>query len=155
MGSIVDIAYLDHEIRILGIIFQLGPAEAQPFCRPSASFGRDLGSERPFRRGRRRLDWLRSASRLRPPVRCTSEWRLIRRFNGTPGYNCFIRSRLSRIRSRTRFLSALLSEEYSPCFQRERRDLAKPSGVVPGHRRRRAFWDEANVVFIPEFLRNE
>jgi hypothetical protein len=38
-------------------------------------------------------------------------------------------SRLFRISSRMRFCSALPSEEYSPCFQRERRDLAKPSGV--------------------------
>ncbi len=28
-----------------------------------------------------------------------------------------------------RFCSALTSEKYNPCFQRERRDLAKPSGV--------------------------
>jgi hypothetical protein len=46
-----------------------------------------------------------------------------------PGHNPFSSSRLCRISSRTRFCSALPSEEYSPCFQRERRDLAKPSGV--------------------------
>jgi hypothetical protein len=44
-------------------------------------------------------------------------------------HNCFMSSRLCRISSRTRLCSALLSEEYSPCFQRERRDLARPSGV--------------------------
>lgn len=48
---------------------------------------------------------------------------------GIPSYNRFSSSRLCRISSRTRFCSALPSEEYSPCFKRERRDLAKPSGV--------------------------
>src|ERR1035441_5825860 len=49
--------------------------------------------------------------------------------NDGPSYICFSSSRLCRMRSRTRFRSALFSAEYSPCFQRERRDLARPSGV--------------------------
>jgi len=49
--------------------------------------------------------------------------------DGILTHNRFSSSRLSRTSSRTRFCSALPSEEYSPCFQRERRDLAKPSGV--------------------------
>lgn len=49
--------------------------------------------------------------------------------HGMTDHSCFSNSRLCWTSSRTRFCSALLSEEYSPCFQRERRDLAKPSGV--------------------------
>ena len=41
-------------------------------------------------------------------------------------HNRFTSSRLSWISSRSRFCSALPSEEYSPCFQCDRRDLAKP-----------------------------
>ena len=48
---------------------------------------------------------------------------------GIPGYNCFSSSRLCRIISRTRFVLPYFPQEYSPCSQRERRDLAKPSGV--------------------------
>jgi len=44
-------------------------------------------------------------------------------------HNRFNSSRLCWICSRMRFCSALTSEEYRPCFQRERRDFAKPSGV--------------------------
>ena len=45
--------------------------------------------------------------------------------HGIPPHNCFSSSRLCRISSRTRFCSALLSEEYRPCFQRDRLDLAR------------------------------
>jgi hypothetical protein len=41
----------------------------------------------------------------------------------------FNSSRLCRSRSRTSFCSARASAEYSPCFQRARRDRASPSGV--------------------------
>jgi hypothetical protein len=42
---------------------------------------------------------------------------------------CFKSSRFWASSSRTRFCSATASAEYCPCFQRDRRDRARPSAV--------------------------
>ena|ERR1035438_1349944 len=50
-------------------------------------------------------------------------------WKGCLDHNCFSSSLLWRISCFARFLSAFTSTEYNPCFQRDRRDLANPSGV--------------------------